>query len=67
MTVPSIEQPKCKQDEKDGRPLWKLVVHGVASGVGRYVCSRLLNERTWHYLAVKFPEWAEKLFDVFIS
>lgn len=67
MALPSIERLKRKREVKEGRPFWKVVVQGVVSGFIRYACSKLLNERTWHYLAVKIPEWAEKLYDVFKS
>ena len=67
MASPSIKQPKRKQEVRDERPFWKVVVQGFVSGVTRYVCSKLLNERTLHYLFVKVPEWTEKLVGVFLS
>ncbi|MBU9461306.1 hypothetical protein UXJ26_00035 [Burkholderia multivorans] len=67
MATPSIKRPKRKQEKGDERPFWKVAVQGVVSGITRYVCSKLLNERTFHWLVVKIPEWADKLFGMFFS
>lgn len=72
MALPTTDRSKCKHEVKDevekkDPPFWKVVVQGMISGVVRYVCSLLLNQRTWHYVAVKLPEWIQSLFDILKS
>lgn len=67
MKVPTSSRLKRKHEVKDERSLWKVVAQGVISGITRYVCSKLCNERTWHFLAVRVPEWAQKLWDALTS
>ncbi|CAE6864496.1 hypothetical protein R75471_00412 [Paraburkholderia domus] len=64
MGSPTSNRLKRKHEVKDERPFWKVVVQGIVSGVARYACSKLCNERSWHFLAVKFPEWCQWLWDV---
>jgi hypothetical protein len=64
MEVPSTDRLKRKQEVKDERPFWKAVVQGMVSGLVRFACSQLCNQRTWHYMAVKIPEWIQLVFDV---
>jgi hypothetical protein len=67
MELPSSNRLKREHEVKDERPFWKAVVQGISSGLVRYACSRLCNERTWHYLAVRVPDWIQSLFDVLKS
>jgi hypothetical protein len=64
MATPTSSRLKRKHEVKGERPFWKVVVQGMVSGVVRYACSKLCNERTWHFLAVKVPEMIQKLWDV---
>lgn len=66
MALPTSNRLKRKHETKDERPFWKAVVQGAVSGIVRYACSKLCNERTLHFLAVKIPEWAQRLWDVLI-
>lgn len=63
MVKPTTNRLKRKRETKDERPIWKILLQGVTSGLTRYACSKLCNERTWHFLAVKVPEWLQKLWD----
>jgi hypothetical protein len=67
MALPTSNRLKRKHGVKNERPFWKVVAQGIVSGATRYACSKFCNERTWHFLAVKIPEWIQKLWDVLSS